>query len=165
MKKCYYVCYYFISSLILVAFVGQAWGQEEPVQAEIVNAQVELEQFNQLGEEIIADEISPVIQWHGREEAKALQIETQERIQKVVAEITNLTDRNDEAELQKKIGQIKSDYEIARLRLVLKKAEKDGDEGLIAMLTDEIDHLENIDAPVIGSENEQGVPQYLRAGN
>lgn len=88
----------------------------------------------------------------------AIEKEARGKIQAVLEEIDQLADKSDEGELQKKIERIKLDAEIARLRINLEDAEDAQDSDRAFEISDEIDHLENLDRPAIGVPEEQPSP-------
>jgi len=88
----------------------------------------------------------------------AVERDAQRKIQAVVAEINLLTDKSQEAELQKEIEKIKYDAEIARLTTQMRIAEDEGDFDIASEIGQEIDHLQNLDRPVIGLPEEQAAP-------
>ena len=85
----------------------------------------------------------------------AIENEAQERIRGVIGEIRQLEDRSNEGELQKEIERIKRDTEIARLKMYLEDAEDAQNYRLADEMRAEIEHLENLDQPVIGVPAEQ----------
>ena len=93
----------------------------------------------------------------------AIESEAQEKILAVVEEIDQLADRSEEGELQKEIERIKLDAEIARLKIYVEDAEDAQDFDLAYEIRDEIDHLENLDQPVVGFPEEQPAPRVEMA--
>jgi len=85
--------------------------------------------------------------------------EAQENIQAVLEEIDQLADKSDEGELQKKIERIKMNAEIARFKIYMEDAEDAQDFDRVSEISDEINHLENLDKPTIGVPEQQPVPK------
>lgn len=85
----------------------------------------------------------------------ALEDEAREQINAILDEIDQLADKSDEGELQKEIEKIKLDAEINRLKILMQDAEDAEDLALADELWEEVDHLENLDKPVIGVPEEQ----------
>lgn len=90
----------------------------------------------------------------------AVESDAQEKILAIVEEINLLTDKSDEAELQKEIEKIKLDAEIARLGIRMEDAEDAQDFDLAYQIRDEIDHLATLDEPVVGFPEEQPAPNH-----
>ena len=89
----------------------------------------------------------------------AIEKEARKKIQAVLEEIDQLADKSDEGELQKKIQRIKLDTEIARLRIYMEDADDEQDFDRVSEISDEINHLENLDKPAIGVPEEQPAPK------
>jgi len=89
----------------------------------------------------------------------AIKKEAQENIQAVLEEIDQLADKSDEGELQKKIERIKMNAEIARFKIYMEDAEDAQDFDRVSEISDEINHLENLDKPTIGVPEQQPVPK------
>lgn len=92
------------------------------------------------------------------ERVLAIEREAQEKILAIVEEIKLLADRSDEGELQRRIERIKLDAEIARLEMQMEDAWDAQDHDLADKLRDEIEHVENLDTPVIGVPGKQPAP-------
>jgi protein-arginine kinase activator protein McsA len=88
----------------------------------------------------------------------AVEKDAQDKINTIVEEINGLTDCGKEPELQKQIEKIKLDAEVARLKIELEIAEEEGNVDVAQKLRDEINHLENLDNPVVGFPEEQPAP-------
>lgn len=91
----------------------------------------------------------------------AIEKEAREKIQAVLEEIHQLEDKSDEGKLQKEIEKIKLEAEIARLLIYLEDAEVAQDSDRANELIDEIDHLENLDQPVVGVSQERPLPKQM----
>jgi len=101
---------------------------------------------------------APAIPKYIDERILAIEKDAQERVNAVVEEIKALTNKSKEPELQKQIEKIKLDAEIARLKIELEIAEEEGNVDVAQKLRDEINHIENLDNPVVGYPEEQPVP-------
>jgi hypothetical protein len=87
-----------------------------------------------------------------------IESEAQEKILALVDEINQLANKSHEPELQKEIERIKLDAEIARFRVEKEIAEDEENFDLAQKIQDEIDHLENLNEPVVGIPQEQPRP-------
>ena len=96
------------------------------------------------------------------EHVLAVKEKARARVEALAAEIEQLADRGEEAELQKKIEKIKLDAEIARLHIQLELVRDREDQVLAAEIEKEISHLETIDEPVIGTQGEQPEPESAK---
>ena len=112
------------------------------------------------GEVHIAPSKEQVVRKFNDERILAVESDAQEKILAIVEEINWLTDKSDEAELQKEIEKIKLDAEIARLRIQMEDAEDAQDFDLAYQIRDEIDHLATLDEPVVGFPEEQPAPSH-----
>jgi len=101
---------------------------------------------------------APAIPKYIDERILAIERDAQERVNAVVEKIKALTNKSKEPELQKQIEKIKLDAEIARLKIELEIAEEEGNVDVAQRLRDEINHIENLDNPVVGYPEEQPAP-------
>ncbi|MCK5231364.1 MAG: hypothetical protein KAR13_13915, partial [Desulfobulbaceae bacterium] len=88
----------------------------------------------------------------------AVKTDAQDRIRVLVEEISQLSDRSEEAGLQKEIERIKLDAEIARLGIQMENAEDEENFDFVRMIQEELDHLATLDEPVVGFQEEQPAP-------
>lgn len=93
------------------------------------------------------------------ERVAAVQGQAREKARAVVEEIDRLADKSDEGELQKKIERIKLDADIARFEIYLQDAEDVEDFDRASEISNEIEHLKNMDQPAIGVPDEQPAPK------
>lgn len=88
----------------------------------------------------------------------AIEDEAREKIRTILDEIHGLADRSDEGDLQKKIGKIKLDAEIACRTIRMEDAWDAEDYDSANKMREEIDHLKNLDEPAVGVPGEQPAP-------
>lgn len=97
---------------------------------------------------------------HTDEKLMTLERDAQEKIQDVIKKIELLEDRNEEAELQKRIERIKYNAEVARFTIEMKMAEESGDFDIALEIKRQLAHLANLEKPVIGIPEERPSPEF-----
>lgn len=158
----------FLSMLVLLATSAFSMAQEgvsnEPVvEAGQVNAGIVVPQTEDVGagasgEVHIAPSKEQVVHKFTDDRILAVKSDAQDRIRALVEEINQLSDRSEEAGLQKEIERIKLDAEIARLRIQMEDAEDKGDFDLARKIQEELNHLATLDEPIVGFSEEQPAP-------
>lgn len=164
MRQILFLCVFFFLMLCspVLAQEGQteaAAGVTGDVVEEPLIEIIVLEDGNEEVQEILPD--SAYSTGPADEGYLAMKIDARQRINILLEQIRELENKNEEAELQKQIEQIKTDAEIERLTLLKTAAESHEDYDLADELANEIDHLERIDQPIIGSPAEQQPQQTI----
>ena len=163
---------FFLSMLVLLTSVfsmAQEGASNEPViETGQIDAGVVVPLKEDVGagasEEVhIAPSKEQVVHKFIDERILAVESDAQEKILAIVEQINLLTDKSDEAELQKEIKKIKLDAEIARLGIQMETAEDGGDFDLARKIQEELYHLATLDEPVVGFLEEQPAPSHKEA--